>query len=92
MNKAELISYMSQQNNCTKAEAEKTIDMFISSTINALCNGEEISLMGFGNFSVSKVAARAGRNPRTGEEIQIQAYNQPKFKAGQKLKDAVNNK
>ena len=51
-----------------------------------------ISLIGFGNFSVSKVAARAGRNPRTGETIQIKAYNQPKFKTGQKLKDAVNNK
>ena len=46
--------------------------------------------MGFGNFSVSKVAARAGRNPRTGETIQIAAYNQPRFKVGQKLKNAVN--
>jgi len=83
---------MSEQNDCTKAQAEKTIDMFVSSAMNALGSGEEISLVGFGNFSVSKVAARAGRNPRTGEAIQIKAYNQPKFKTGQKLKDAVNNK
>ena len=90
MNKAQFITYMSQQNNCTKAEAEKMLDMFISSTINALGDGEEISLIGFGNFSVSKIAARTGRNPQTGESIQIKAYNQPKFKAGQKLKDVCN--
>ncbi|MBN8523248.1 MAG: HU family DNA-binding protein [Rickettsiales bacterium] len=51
---------------------------------------KEISLIGFGNFSVSKIEARTGRNPRTGEELKIAAYNQPKFKAGQKLKAAVN--
>lgn len=92
MNKAPFITYMSEQNNCTKTTAEKTIDMFVSSAMDALGAGESISLVGFGNFSVSKVAARAGRNPRTGETIQIKAYNQPKFKTGQKLKDAVNNK
>lgn len=54
--------------------------------------GKEISLIGFGNFSVSKVAARTGRNPRTGEALKIAAYNQPKFKVGQKLKNAVNQK
>ena len=92
MNKAQFITYISEQNNCTKAEAEKVLDMFISSTISALGDGNEISLIGFGNFSVSKVAARPGRNPKTGEVVQIKAYNQPKFKVGQKLKDAVNNK
>ena len=92
MNKSQFITYMSEQNDCTKAAAEKTIDMFVSSVIDALGSGEEISLMGFGHFSVSKVAARKGRNPRTGESLQIKAYKQPKFKAGQKLKDAVNNK
>ena len=61
-------------------EAEKVIDRFTSSIISALSKGKEISLMGFGSFSVSKVAARAGRNPRTGETIQIAAYNQPRFK------------
>jgi DNA-binding protein HU-beta len=64
--------------------------MFTSSVIGALGKGEEVSLVGFGNYSVTKVAARAGRNPRTGEAIKIAAYNQPKFKAGQKLKDACN--
>ena len=54
--------------------------------------GNEILLIGFGNFSISKVATRAGRNPRTGDTIQIAAYNQPKFKIGKKLKDACNSK
>lgn len=90
MNKSEFITYMSEQNDCTKVEAEKVLDIFVDSTISALGDGEEISLVGFGNFSVSKIAARAGRNPRTGEALQIKAYNQPKFKVGQKLKDACN--
>ena len=92
MKKSEFITHISEQHNCTKIEAEKVIDMFVSSTINALGAGEEISLVGFGNFSVSKVAARAGRNPQTGEAVQIKAYNQPRFKVGQKMKDAVNNR
>ena len=66
--------------------------MFTSSVIDAIGDGNEISLVGFGNFSVSKVAARDGRNPRTGEVLKIAAYSQPKFKVGQKLKDAVNSK
>ena len=90
MNKGEFINYISEKHSCTKVEAEKTIDMFVSSAIDALGSGNEISLIGFGNFSVSKMAARDGRNPRTGEAIKINAYNQPKFKVGQKLKDAVN--
>jgi DNA-binding protein HU-beta len=90
MNKAQFVTYMSEQHDCTKVEAEKTINMFISSTIDALGDGKEISLIGFGNFSVGKIAARTGRNPQTGESIQIKAYNQPKFKAGQKLKNACN--
>lgn len=90
MNKAELITHIADEHAITKLEAEKVIDRFTSSVISALGQGEEISLMGFGNFSVSKVAARPGRNPRTGETIQIAAYNQPRFKVGQKLKNAVN--
>ena len=92
MNKAEFITHIADQYQCTKVEAEKTIDMFTSSVIDAMGQGKEISLVGFGNFIVSKVAARTGRNPRTGEELQIAAYNQPKFEVGQKLKDAVNQK
>ena len=90
MNKAELITHIADEHSITKIEAEKVIDRFTSSIISALSKGKEISLMGFGSFSVSKVAARAGRNPRTGETIQIAAYNQPRFKVGQKLKNAVN--
>ena len=90
MNKQEFIDHIAKQHNCTKVEGEKTIDMFTSSVIDAIGEDKEISLVGFGNFSVSKVAARSGRNPRTGEALKIAAYNQPKFKVGQKLKDACN--
>jgi len=90
MNKGNFVTYIADKHGCTKAEAERVIDVFTSSVIGALGKGEEVSLVGFGNFSVSQVAARAGRNPRTGEPIQISAYKQPKFKVGQKLKDACN--
>jgi len=92
MNKAEFINHIAGQHECTKVEAEKIIDMFTSSVIDALGEGKEISLVGFGNFSVSKIEARTGRNPRTGASLNVAAYNQPKFKVGQKLKDAVNQK
>ena len=91
MNKQEFITHIANQHDCTKVEAEKSIDMFTSSVIDAMGQGNEISLIGFGNFSVNKVAARSGRNPRSGEPIQIKAYNQPKFKTGKKLKDACNS-
>ena len=90
MNKQQFISYISEKYECSKVEAEKTIDMFVSSVIDAIGQGNEISLVGFGNFSISKVTARKGRNPRTGAELDIKAYNQVKFRVGQKLKDAVN--
>ena len=92
MNKGEFVKHIANKNNITQDEATKMIDMFTSSVTSALSEGNEVSLVGFGNFSVSKVAARPGRNPSTGETIQIDAYNQPKFKVGQKLKDAVNSK
>jgi len=90
MNKQEFIDHIANQHGCTKREAEKAIDIFTSSVIDALGEGKEISLVGFGNFSVSKVEARDGRNPRTGDILKIAAYNQPRFKVGQKLKDACN--
>ena len=90
MNKSEFVAHMAKQHKCTQVEAEKALDIFISSTINALGSGEEVSLVGFGNFSVSPMKARAGRDPRTGEAMQIKAYNQPKFKVGKRLKDACN--
>jgi DNA-binding protein HU-beta len=90
MNKQEFIDHIANQHGCTKKDAEKAIDIFTSSVIDALSQGKEISLVGFGNFTVSRVEARSGRNPRTGESLNIAAYNQPKFKVGQKLKDACN--
>lgn len=92
MNKTQFVKHLATQNSITQDEANKAIDMFTSSVTSALAGGDEVSLIGFGNFSVSKMASRPGRNPKTGETIQIKAYNQPKFKTGQKLKDAVNNR
>jgi DNA-binding protein HU-beta len=91
-NKSEFITHIADQHKCTKIEAEKVIDKFTSSVIDAIGQGKEISLLGFGNFTISKVAARNGLNPRTGSALKIAAYNQPKFKVGSKLKDAVNKK
>jgi len=90
MNKHEFIDHIANQHGCTKKEAEKAIDIFTSSVIDAIGEGKEISLVGFGNFSVSKIEGRSGRNPRTGEALKIAAYNQPKFKVGSKLKSACN--
>ncbi len=92
MNKGDFIKFISENNNCTQGMAEKVINMFISTVIDAISKGNEISLIGFGSFSVQKVEAREGRNHRTGNALKIAAYNQAKFKVGQKLKDAVNKK
>lgn len=92
MNKTEFVKHIAQQHSCSQVEADKIIDMFTSSVIDAMEQGNEISLIGFGSFSVQRVEAREGRNPRTGDALKIAAYNQPKFKVGQKLKDAVNTK
>jgi len=91
MNKSEFITHIAKQHNCTKVEAERVINMFVDGTIGALAASNEISLIGFGHFSVREVPARAGRNPQTGKAIQIAAYKQPKFRVGQKLKDACNS-
>lgn len=90
MHKQEFIDHIANQHGCTKKEAEKAIDIFTSSVIDAMTEGNEISLIGFGSFSVSKIEARNGRNPRTGLALDIPAYNQPRFKVGKKLKDACN--
>lgn len=88
MNKEEFMGYISGQHKCTKKEGNRIIDLFTTSVIEAM--GEEVSLAGFGIFSVNKLAARKGRNPRTGEGLDIAAHNQPRFKAGEKLKKACN--
>lgn len=90
MNKAELISAIAAQTDLTKVEAKKALDAFINVTSEALKNGERLTLVGFGTFSVSEREARNGRNPRTGEVIQIEAKKVVKFKAGAELDDIVN--
>lgn len=90
MNKAELISKMAELEGTTKKAAGEQVDAIVSVITEALKNGEEVSLTGFGKFSVTERAAREGRNPATGETIQIAASKSPKFKAAKALKDAVN--
>jgi DNA-binding protein HU-beta len=92
MNKSELIDHISQEHGCTKADAERAVNMFTSSITSSLKKGEEIALVGFGTFYTSKAAAREGRNPKTGAALKIAARIQPKFRAGKTLKDACNNK
>ncbi len=91
MNKAELIEAVAARANLSKSDAGNAVDAVFSSVESCLARGESISLIGFGTFSVSDRAARTGRNPRTGETIQIAASRAAKFKAGKGLKDAVNN-
>ena len=89
MTKEELIAKSAQDAGITKTQADKALKSVISSIERALAKGDKVSLVGFGTFSVSKRAARTGRNPATGATIQIPAANVPKFKAGKKLKGAV---
>ena len=90
MNKAELIDAVSGQTGLAKAEATKAVDAVFDCITAALKAGDTVSLLGFGTFVVKGRAARAGRNPRTGETIEIPASKVPGFKAGKALKDAVN--
>jgi DNA-binding protein HU-beta len=90
MNKAELVDAVAGASNLSKADAGRAIDAVVDSITSALKRGEQVSVVGFGTFSVKHRAARSGRNPRTGETIQIAASNVPGFKAGKGLKDAVN--
>ena len=90
MNKAELIDSIAGEAGITKADAKKALDAFINTTSSALKKGDRVALVGFGSFSVSKRAARTGRNPQTGKEIKIAAKNVVKFKAGADLSGTVN--
>lgn len=90
MNKADLIDVVSGEAGISKADATRAVDALITAITRALTSGKQVSLVGFGNFAVKKRAARTGRNPRTGEEIQIKACRVPGFRAGKALKDAVN--
>ena len=90
MNKGELIEAVADSAGISRADATKAVDAILDSITGTLSNGGSVSLVGFGTFSVKARAARTGRNPRTGEPIQIAASNVPGFKAGKALKDAVN--
>jgi len=90
MNKSELIDAMADSAGISKADAKRALEGFVSATTGALKKGDKLSLVGFGSFSVSKRAARTGRNPQTGKEIKIAAKNVVKFKAGADLSGSVN--
>ncbi len=90
MNKSDLIDAIAAGAGLSKAEAGRALDATTAAITNALKSGQSVSMVGFGTFSVKHRAARSGRNPRTGETIQIKASNNPGFKAGKALKDAVN--
>ena len=90
MNKAKLIDAVASAANLSRADAGRAVDAVVASITSALSSGDQVSVVGFGTFSVKHRAARSGRNPRTGETIQIAASNVPGFKAGKALRDAVN--
>ncbi len=89
MNKGELIDAIAAESEISKTDAKKALDGFINVTSKALKKGDKITLVGFGTFSVTKRAARTGRNPQTGKEIKIAAKNVAKFKAGSELSETI---
>ncbi|MFS0863052.1 HU family DNA-binding protein [Fredinandcohnia sp. 179-A 10B2 NHS] len=92
MNKTELISAVAESAELSKKDATKAVDAVFEAVQNALSSGDKVQLIGFGNFEVRERAARKGRNPQTGEEIEIAASKVPAFKPGKALKDAVSGK
>jgi DNA-binding protein HU-beta len=90
VNKNDLVALVADAAGLSKIDATKAVDAVFDGIIQSLKRGEEVRLVGFGTFDVSDRAASEGRNPRTGEKINIPASKQPKFKAGKTLKDAVN--
>ena len=90
MNKSELIDSIAEHAGLSKSDAGRALEATIASITNALKGGDTVSLVGFGTFSVKHRAARQGRNPSTGETIQIKASKNPSFKAGKGFKDAIN--
>ncbi len=92
MNKNDLVSVVAEKCGLSKSDSTSAVDGVFDAITDALRGGGEVRLVGFGTFSVSQRRASEGRNPRTGEKIQIPASKQPKFKAGKGLKDAVNHR
>lgn len=89
MNKQELVSSVAEKSGLTKKDSEKAVNAVFASVEEALAKGEKVQLVGFGTFEVRERAARKGRNPQTGAEIEIAAAKVPAFKAGKALKDSV---
>ncbi len=89
MNKGELIEAVANDANITKAQAQAAMDAFVSNVKKALKSGDKVTLVGFGTFSASTRAARMGRNPQTGQPIQIPKRRVAKFSAGKALKAAI---
>lgn len=90
MNKSQLIDAIATHSGLTKTDSAKALDAVTDSITSELATGGDVQLVGFGTFSVKTRAARTGRNPATGEPLQIAAKNVPSFKAGKGLKEAVN--
>ena len=90
MNRMELVAAIAEKSELSKKDAEKALNAFTDVVAEELKKGEQIQLVGFGTFKVSERAAREGRNPQTGETMQIKASKSPKFTAGKALKDALN--
>jgi DNA-binding protein HU-beta len=89
LNKAELIAAVAEKAGFAKKDAEKAVTAVFAAIEEALARGDKVQLVGFGTFEVRERAARTGRNPQTGEEIQIAATRVPAFRAGKALKDAI---
>ncbi len=89
MNKSALIELVHEEIGSTKAQAERVVEIIFETIIDNVSKGQEVSIAGFGIFESRKRAARMGRNPKTGETIQIVASNSPKFRAAKAFKDAV---
>ena len=90
MNKSELIEAIAASADIPKAAASRALDAMVEPVTDSLKKGESVSLVGFGTFAIKERAARTGRNPQTGQPIEISAAKVPSFKAGKALKDAVN--
>tara|TARA_B110000914_G_C15237448_1_gene342526 strand:+ start:72 stop:347 length:276 start_codon:yes stop_codon:yes gene_type:complete len=90
MNKSELVVKIAEGADITKASAGRVLDSLIETVTTELSSGGEVAIVGFGTYKVNDRAARTGRNPQTGAELQIAAAKAPVFKAGKALKDAVN--
>ncbi|MGC4378676.1 HU family DNA-binding protein [Fictibacillus sp. Mic-4] len=89
MNKTELVASVAEKSGLSKKDAAQVVDSLFESITEALKNGEKVQLIGFGTFEVRERSARKGRNPQTGEEIDIPASKAPAFKPGKELKEAT---